>query len=68
MSLQWQFVSVPLDQEKLVSTWLARGYEPFGVGADPTEGNKVCIFLKKEAWVEDDEPRSSTKPENAVAQ
>lgn len=58
MALQFSMAWEDATDEVACDTWLKMGYEPFAVDGDGV------VYFRKQVWVEDDEPRSSTKPEN----
>jgi hypothetical protein len=63
MGYQWVMVK---EEEADVTQWLQKNWEPFAV--TPTSGGGHQVWLKRHVFAEDDEPKSSTKPENRVAQ
>lgn len=57
MGMQWQLVSKDVEDDEGIEEWLKKNFEPFAV----SDGQ---VWLKQQAWTEDDEPQSSTKHEN----
>jgi hypothetical protein len=57
MALQFSLAFEGRTDEEACNKWLQQGYEPFAV-------NGGRVYFRKQVWVEDDEPKSSTKPEN----